>query len=196
MLTGGVCRGAKRARGGPARQIDEVDDDGRGWGRRPAATSRGTPAQPSACIRCRRGRRCSSTSSRAPGRLVATSTVTARRWRSDDRGGKRASEEEGNGWGRQGDWRGDRGVEAWQPYPLAGFIAGEGGSGGDQPPVATGSGEQRPDRGGGVGRLGWVDGQLGRGPAGRGVFSLFPFFFLSGICFPFICLFPFLFYFI
>ena len=127
MLTGGVCRGAKRARGGPARQIDEVDDDGRGWGRRPTATSRGTPAQPSACIRCRRGRRCSSTSSRAPGRLVATSTVTARRWRSDDRGGKRASEEEGNGWGRQGDWRGDRGVEAWQPYPLAGFIAGEGG---------------------------------------------------------------------
>ena len=98
MLTGGVCRGAKRARGGPARQIDEVDDDGRGWGRRPAATSRGTPAQPSACIRCRRGRRCSSTSSRAPGRLVATSTVTARRWRSDDRGGKRASEEDGE-WG-------------------------------------------------------------------------------------------------
>ena len=49
--------------------------------------------------------------------------------------------------------------------------------GGDQPPVATGSGEQRTDRGGGVGRLGWVDGQLGRGPAGRGVFSLFPFFF-------------------
>ena len=39
-------------------------------------------------------------------------------------------------------------------------------------------------RGGGLagpldrfGRLGWVDGQLGRGPAGRGVFSLFPFFF-------------------
>ena len=123
----GAERGWQRARGGPARQIDEVDDDGRGWGRRPTVTSRGTPAQPSACIRCRRGRRCSSTSSRAPGRLVATSTVTARRWRSDDRGGKRASEEEGNGWGRQGDWRGDRGVEAWQPYPLAGFIAGEGG---------------------------------------------------------------------
>ena len=57
------------------------------------------------------------------------------------------------------------------------------GFGGDQPPVATGSGEQRTDRGGGVGRLGWVDGQLGRGPAGRGVFSLFPFF--SGICFLF-----------
>ena len=29
-----------------------------------------------------------------------------------------------------------------------------GGSGGDQPPVATGSGEQRPDRGGGVGWAG------------------------------------------
>ena len=52
-----------------------------------------------------------------------------------------------------------------------------GGSGGDQPPVATGSGEQRPDRGGGVGRLGWVDGQLGRGPAGGEVFSFCLFYF-------------------
>ena len=60
-----------------------------------------------------------------------------------------------------------------------------GGFGGDQPPVATGSGEQRTDRGGGVGRLGWVNGQLGRGPAGRGVlflllsfFTFYLFFFL------------------
>lgn len=60
------------------------------------------------------------------------------------------------------------------------------GFGGDQPPVATGSGEQRTDRGGGVGRLGWVNGQLGRGPAGRGVLflllSFLPFIYFS-FCF-------------
>ena len=52
-----------------------------------------------------------------------------------------------------------------------------GGSGGDQPPVATGSGEQRTDRGGGVGwQMEWAEAQMG----GQGLFSLSP------LCFSFL----------
>ena len=87
----------------------------------------------------------------------------------------------------------------WRPYPLAGFTAGEVVRR-QRAPVPTGSGEQgRGEGGGGLGR-GRGCGPVWAGGAVGGKRALFPFFFfsltVSVFCFLFICLFPFLFYFI
>ena len=96
----------------------------------------------------------------------------------------------------------------WRPYPLAGFTAGEVVRR-QRAPVPTGSGEQgRGEGGGGRGRGRGGAAQFGPGGGVRcrwatgpvGGEGLLPFFFfsltVSVLCFLFICLFPFLFYFI
>ena len=132
------------------------------------------------------------------------------------RGEEGSGADPGEGRGRRGgregercEWeRGPRERGRWRPYPLAGLTAGEGVRR-RRALFRPGRGNREGGRGGewaGPGARGcgpvWAGGggsvQMGHGSSGGE--GLLPFFFfsltVSVLCFLFICLFPFLFYFI